>query len=145
MLVTADDSEKGAILNVKFRDVDVADKENDTAIVLETCALKDKLKAKLRRMEYSGDVNQHVYHFIRGLFGKGKMYTVDLLSYNRFVFHFDQSVSVLVGGSSIIHEPRKRLICHASHRGSKPTNNNCPRDNTVTMTHTKREFEFLNF
>jgi hypothetical protein len=95
MLVTADDSEKGAILNVKFRDVDVADKENDTAIVLETCALKDKLKAKLRRMEYSGDVNQHVYHFIRGLFGKGKMYTVDLLSYNRFVFHFDQSVSVL--------------------------------------------------
>ena len=68
MLVTI--SEHKAI---QFRDLDV-DMENGTAVVLETSMLKVKLKDELRRLGYSGNVDNHVYNFIRGLFGKNNMY-----------------------------------------------------------------------
>lgn len=67
MLVTI--SEHKAI---QFRDLDV-DMENGTAVVLETSMLKVKLKDELRRLGYSGNVDQHVSTFIHGLFGKGNM------------------------------------------------------------------------
>jgi hypothetical protein len=66
LIITA--SEQGAI---QMRDL-IVDRENGTAVVVAKCTLKDKLKAVLRRMEYSsGDVDAHVCRrFIRGIFGK---------------------------------------------------------------------------
>jgi hypothetical protein len=69
MLVTADETKKR---DIQLRDLTV-DKENCTAIVLESCTLKKKLRTELLSMGYSGDANQHVRRFIDGLFGKNNM------------------------------------------------------------------------
>jgi hypothetical protein len=53
MLVTASDSKKGA-----FQLRDVVLEANDSAVVLETCSLKDTLKSELRRMGYSEDIKK---------------------------------------------------------------------------------------
>jgi hypothetical protein len=58
---------------VQMRDL-IVDKDNCTAVVSEECTLKVKLKSELGRLGYSGNVDNHVYNFIRGLFGKNNMY-----------------------------------------------------------------------
>jgi hypothetical protein len=69
--VTASKSKKGAI---QLRDV-VLEANSVVAVVLESCTLKKKLKAELLdTIGYSGDADQHVYDFIRGLFGKSQSF-----------------------------------------------------------------------
>jgi hypothetical protein len=74
MLVTAVTATHIGPVHIKLRDL--VRVTNDTAVVLESCTLKNKLKAELISMEYSDDSrknSQHVGNFIRGLFGKGGM------------------------------------------------------------------------
>jgi hypothetical protein len=68
MLVTGSNSKKGAI---QLRDVIL--EANGFATVRESCSLNDKLLGELSRLEYSGDADQHVSQFIRGLFGETNM------------------------------------------------------------------------
>jgi hypothetical protein len=90
--VTASDSKLGAI---QLRDIDEVDKENGTAVVVDKCTLKDKLKAELRWIKYSGYVDDHVCHFSLGIIWKRAHASIWLcVCGNAWKFEFDSEDNI---------------------------------------------------